>query len=90
MQISENTALFSLLGTYYGGNGTRQFALPDLRGRAPYGSTPSGTGSPPGRDKVLIGEVFGTLPRDVTKVYGGVGLGLNWCIATQGIFPPRD
>jgi microcystin-dependent protein len=34
MPISQNTALFSLLGTFYGGNGTSNFALPDLQGRA--------------------------------------------------------
>ncbi len=33
--ISQNTALFSIIGTYYGGNGQTNFALPDLRGRAP-------------------------------------------------------
>ena len=33
LSISQNTALFSLLGTTYGGNGTTTFALPDLRGR---------------------------------------------------------
>jgi microcystin-dependent protein len=33
LSISQNTALFSLLGTTYGGNGTITFALPDLRGR---------------------------------------------------------
>ena len=35
MAISQNTALFMLLGTAYGGNGVNTFALPDLRGRAP-------------------------------------------------------
>jgi microcystin-dependent protein len=35
MSISQNTALFSLLGTTYGGNGQTTFALPDLQGRAP-------------------------------------------------------
>ena len=35
MPISQNTALFSLLGTTFGGNGTTTFALPDLRGRIP-------------------------------------------------------
>ena len=34
LPISQNTALFSLIGTFYGGNGTSNFALPDLRGRA--------------------------------------------------------
>jgi microcystin-dependent protein len=35
LAINTNTALFSLLGTQYGGNGTTTFALPDLRGRVP-------------------------------------------------------
>jgi microcystin-dependent protein len=34
LPLSQNTALFSLLGTYYGGDGRSTFALPDLRGRA--------------------------------------------------------
>lgn len=34
LPLSQNTALFSLLGTTYGGNGTSNFALPDLRGSA--------------------------------------------------------
>lgn len=37
LPIAQNTALFSLLGTTYGGNGQTTFALPDLRGRAPIG-----------------------------------------------------
>ena len=35
LPLSQNTALFSLLGTTYGGNGKNNFALPDLQGRAP-------------------------------------------------------
>jgi microcystin-dependent protein len=35
MSIQQNSALFSLLGTYYGGDGTTTFALPDFRGRIP-------------------------------------------------------
>jgi microcystin-dependent protein len=35
LPLSQNTALFSLLGTTYGGNGKSNFALPDLQGRAP-------------------------------------------------------
>ncbi|MDX1908218.1 MAG: tail fiber protein [Bacteroidia bacterium] len=35
LPIASNTALFSLLGTYYGGDGRTTFALPDLRGRVP-------------------------------------------------------
>ena len=37
LAISQNSALFSLLGTTYGGDGRTTFALPDLRGRAPIG-----------------------------------------------------
>jgi microcystin-dependent protein len=46
MSIQQNTALFSLLGTYYGGNGQTNFALPDLQGRAPmaFGNGPGLTG----------------------------------------------
>lgn len=37
LAINQNTALFSLLGTYYGGNGVNNFALPNLQGRSPVG-----------------------------------------------------
>jgi microcystin-dependent protein len=37
LPIAQNQALFSVLGTTYGGNGTTTFALPDLRGRTPLG-----------------------------------------------------
>ena len=45
MPISQNTALFSLLGTYYGGDGKSTFALPNLQGSAPMqqGQSSSGT-----------------------------------------------
>ena len=39
LSISQNSALFSLLGTLYGGNGSTNFALPDLRAAAPNGTT---------------------------------------------------
>jgi microcystin-dependent protein len=55
LSISSNTALFSLLGTTYGGNGQTTFALPDLRGRAPMHD---GTG--PGLSPKVIGQVGGT------------------------------
>lgn len=35
LSIAQNTALFALIGTFYGGNGTSTFALPDLRSRTP-------------------------------------------------------
>lgn len=55
LPIAQNTALFSLLGTTYGGNGQTTFALPDLRGRVPVG-----TGQGPGLSAVDLGEVAGT------------------------------
>lgn len=42
LKISENTALFSLIGTTYGGDGKTNFALPDLRGAEPKGKGPAG------------------------------------------------
>jgi len=54
LPISQYTALFSLLGTTYGGNGQTSFGLPDLRGRVP---VHAGTG--PGLGEVALGEVGG-------------------------------
>jgi microcystin-dependent protein len=55
LPIASNTALFSLLGTTFGGDGRTTFALPDLRGRIPVGI---GTGS--GLDPVSWGQTFGS------------------------------
>ncbi|HWH12476.1 MAG TPA: tail fiber protein [Solirubrobacteraceae bacterium] len=146
LPISQNTALFSLLGTTYGGNGTSNFALPDLRGRAPMGQ-----GSGPGLTPRVLGEtggenthtllstempahshplqafegrggsgtqvpvagaaltstsggsLYGTpaansmAPTVISQVGGNTPhnnlmpyLGLNFCIALQGIFPARN
>jgi len=41
LQINQNQALYSLLGSVYGGNGVTTFALPDLRGRTPIHVSPS-------------------------------------------------
>lgn len=54
LPISQNTALFSLLGTNYGGNGTSTFGLPDLQGRVPMNQ-----GSGPGLSQHFVGEVGG-------------------------------
>jgi microcystin-dependent protein len=53
--IAQNQALFSLLGTTYGGNGTTTFALPDLRGRVPMHF-----GQGPGLSPRTLGEKSGT------------------------------
>lgn len=60
MLISQNTALFSLLGTMYGGDGRTTFALPNLMGRAPIGSgmgqglTPRSVGQSGGSASVTL------------------------------------
>src|SRR5438270_12881900 len=58
MSISQNTALFSLLGTTYGGNGTTTFALPDLQGRVPI-HTGGISGQGPGLSLYALGEPIG-------------------------------
>jgi microcystin-dependent protein len=53
--VSQNDALFSLLGTVYGGDGRTTFGLPDLRGRLPVH-----TGSGPGLTPLELGQKFGS------------------------------
>jgi microcystin-dependent protein len=55
LPISQNTALFSLLGTNYGGNGTTNFGLPNLAG-----SVPIHHGQGPGLTDRVVGEIGGT------------------------------
>src|ERR1700704_6663151 len=54
LPISQNTALFSLLGTFYGGDGKSTFALPNLQGSAPMGQ-----GQGPGLSERFLGEQSG-------------------------------
>jgi microcystin-dependent protein len=54
MSISQNTALFALLGTTYGGDGVTTFALPDLRGRVAVSS-----GQAPGLMSYSLGQTIG-------------------------------
>jgi microcystin-dependent protein len=54
LPISQNTALFSLLGTFYGGDGKSTFALPNLQG-----SVPVGQGQGPGLSERFLGEEGG-------------------------------
>jgi microcystin-dependent protein len=55
LSINQNQALFSILLTTFGGNGTTSFALPDLRGRTPFG-----IGQGPGLTARVLGEKAGT------------------------------
>ena len=54
LNISTNTALFSILGTTYGGNGTVTFGLPDMRSRVAVG-----TGQGPGLSNYVLGQLSG-------------------------------
>ena len=110
MSISQNTALFSLLGTTYGGDGQTTFAVPNLSG-----STPVHTGTGPGLSQWDLGQTAGTAtvtltepqlpahqhslppPSLLTGVTGGnqpfstiqPSLGLNYVIATDGVYPSQ-
>lgn len=145
MPLSQNTALFSLLGTYYGGDGKSTFALPNLRDSAPVhagqgpGLSPryigerggaqhvtllqsempahthtvsandfAGDNSVPGPNISLAGSSGGSAyapPANTTSadpgamsIAGGSQphnnmmpyLTLHFCIALQGVFPPRS
>jgi microcystin-dependent protein len=146
LSISQNTALFSLLGTFYGGDGKSNFALPNLQGSVAMhtdqysggGQFPIGSASGSDTVTVLTSEMpshnhgvqcdtnalntsvtspSGTVPGNTSPnkiysvtttpsapmspfmigIYGGSNphnnlqpyLVLNYCIALQGVYPPR-
>jgi microcystin-dependent protein len=61
MSIAQNTALFSIIGTIYGGDGQTTFALPDLRSRVAVGA-----GNGPGQPSVQPGERAGSAQLTLT------------------------
>jgi microcystin-dependent protein len=63
LPINQNQALFSLLGTFYGGNGQTNFALPNLIGRSAVGA---GSGS--GLSSYTQGEAIGTITNTLTTI----------------------
>lgn len=88
LPIAQNQALFSLLGTTYGGNGVNTFALPDLRGRRPVS-----TGQGLGLANYTLGEATGSdqvtlnlsnLPGHVHN--GNVSLQID-CDSNEGTVP---
>jgi microcystin-dependent protein len=72
LSIAQNTALFSLYGTNFGGNGSTNFGLPDLTGRAPvgFGGPPFGQGfaTPYGVSTVTL--TVGQLPAHTHTLFG--------------------
>lgn len=86
LAIRQNTALFSLLGTQYGGDGVNTFGLPDLQGRAALG-----VGQGPGLSNYSQGEQTGTesvtlqlpeMPLHVHPITGTVAVSSNSGTAT--------
>jgi len=102
LAISQNSALFSLLGTNYGGDGRTTFGLPDFRGRV---AIAPGTG--PGLSNYRLGEKGGSEFNDNTPIRTMEGsddvatradrdennrqpfLAITTCIALQGVYPSR-
>lgn len=103
LPVSQNQALFSILGTTFGGDGRTTFALPDLRGRV---AVHPGTGT--ALQKVQLGSSFGQSQIKGQTVRAGEGssraiclpgasvnlnppsLGVNYIICLQGIYPSRN
>ncbi len=90
LAISKYSAVFSILGTMYGGDGRTTFALPDLRGRVPVhagtgkGLSPvkQGTKRSQGTAKVAEGE---------TEIKTSeASLGIHYIICLHGTFPSRN
>ena len=79
LPIAQNTALFSLLGTTYGGNGTTTFGLPDLRS-----STAIGFGQGPGLDNYQLGETGGSAGISLIGMGGAVPLHTHTIQVSQG------
>lgn len=90
LPINQNRALFSLLGTMYGGDGRTTFALPDMWGRVPVG-----VGTGPGLKEVRQGQTNG--PDKVAAAATGDTVktitpyvAMRYVICLAGIFPSRN
>ncbi|GAA6189047.1 hypothetical protein NBRC116596_21100 [Litorivita sp. NS0012-18] len=106
LSISQNQALFSLLGTTYGGDGRTTFALPDLRGRAVVGASgfgDQGMGRRSGAPTLTLSEAnlpshsHTTVDVDTSSTgsgapidHGQPTLALSYEIVTQGVYPSRS
>lgn len=80
LPINQNQALFSLLGTMYGGNGQTTFALPDLRSRVPIHVDQNGTNYPQGS---RAGEEFHTITVSEMPAHTHTGVSASSSSATE-------
>lgn len=86
LHISTNTALYSLIGTTYGGDGRTTYKLPDLRGR-----TLVGYGNGPGLEPLAQGQRRGAQSAaSGNDAATTPSLAVTYCIAVQGVFPSRN
>jgi microcystin-dependent protein len=104
ISLQQNTALFAILGTTYGGNGTTNFLLPNLQGRIPMhagqggGLTARTLGSYGGVESITqqavqipsTGSATANIGNRTQLATESPFLVLNFIIALQGIFPSRN
>jgi microcystin-dependent protein len=92
LKIADNQALFALIGVTYGGDGTTDFALPNLQGRILLGTGTSADGVTHPMGETADIAAAPTSHPSVTRTQGHTEqyLALNYIIALQGFFPPRS
>lgn len=83
ISVQSNTALFSLIGNMYGGDGRITFALPDLRN-----CVPIGIGQRPGyTNNIMLGSIESKSSHGSSNF---ATMGMNYCICIYGMYPPRQ
>jgi microcystin-dependent protein len=102
LPLMQNVALFSLVGTTFGGDGYQNFQLPNLQGAVPFGtgSAASGASYEPGTEALTLttttwpqgwpGQAASGQAATVPTSTGPTGVALNWAIALYGWWPPRE
>lgn len=96
LPINNNEALYSIIGTTYGGNGTTTFALPNLCGRTPVGKglgvglEQRHLGGQNGGDKHIFPVSTENTAGKTFSLQNTPTLGLNYIICTDGIYPSRS
>lgn len=101
LPIAQNSALFSLVGTIYGGDGRTSFALPDMRGRTPlHNGNGVSQGQPvsgltaqrkPIIKSIEVARQLATSNSTATALGNDTPyIGINFTIAMQGLFPSRS
>ncbi|MBK9035274.1 MAG: tail fiber protein [Myxococcales bacterium] len=89
MPIQHFAALFSLLGTTYGGDGRTTFALPDLRGRVPIHGPPGTQGGDAALPSTTVAAGTGATAAAAGASNMQPYLALTYIIAIDGVFPSR-